>query len=214
MPHHSEHVNTRPDPFPRLMTPDDEAEVARLMREARERDRGYASFFGWQTDRDLEELGALRALAESLEARGTLFFDQISIRGRGKDPPDLEALDAENRRVAFEVTELVNGDAIKSYKAGRRYDWAEWTKEKFLEATGKLLVAKARKLPMLKDGPYPGGYVVVIFSDEPKLRKSVVEAYLEGYAFVGVPEIDRAFLILSYDPSLERCPHFELKKDA
>lgn len=196
------------------MTLDDDAEVVRLMREARKRDRGYASFFGWQIDRDLEELGALRALADSLEAHNALFFDQIRIRGRGSDPPDLEALDAERRRVAFELTELVDGSAIKSYKAGNKYDWAEWTREKFLEATGRLLAAKADKLPVLKDGPYPGGYVVVIFSDEPELRHSVVEKFLEGHAFTGLAGIDRAFLVLSYDPALERCPYFDLKKDA
>lgn len=191
----------------------DEAEIVSLMREARKRDRGYASFFGWQIDRDFEELGALKALSESLDADGKLFFNQIRIRGRGNDPPDLEGLDSQDHRVAFELTELVDGEAIKAYKAGHIYEWAQWSKEDFLCELAKLLDSKAKRFPALKDAPYPGGYVVVVFTDEPELRQQVVQEHLAKHLFTGISEITHAFLVLSYDPALERCPYFELKID-
>lgn len=196
------------------MTPDDEAEIVELMRQARLRDRGYASFFGWQIDRDLEELGVLKSLAESLEADGKVFFDQIQIRGRGMDPPDLEARDLSGERLAFEITELVDGEAVKAYKAGRTYDWAEWSKDKFIRELGIRLSGKAKRFPVLKGAPYPGGYVVVVFTDEQELRHSTVREFLARQVFTGIPEVARAFLVLSYDPALERCPYFELQKDA
>lgn len=48
------------------MTPEDEKEIVTLMRAAREKSRGYASFCGWATDRDLEEWGVTNTLWESL----------------------------------------------------------------------------------------------------------------------------------------------------
>lgn len=43
------------------MTPEDEREILALMREARKKDRAYANFFSWSIDRDLEELGVVKA---------------------------------------------------------------------------------------------------------------------------------------------------------
>lgn len=194
------------------MTPDDETEIGKAMRAAIRAARGYADFFGWGTNRDLEELGVLTSLAESMEADGKLFFGSIRMRGRGNDPPDLEAIDLEARRLAFEITELVDGNAIKAYKAGQPYEWAEWTRSKFLAELNALLKAKNSKFQKLKDPPYPGGYVVVVFTDEPDLAHQTVEKYLETLSFAGLEKVDRAFLVLSYSPVLKRYPYYELTK--
>lgn len=196
------------------MSPEDESEIAGHIRAAIRKARGYADFFGWATDRDLEEWGVLTSLAESLDATGALFFRHITRRGRGNDPPDLEALDLSGRRVAFEITELVDGEAIQAYKAGRHYDWGEWTQDKFIANLSALLAAKDRRFSKLRDPPYPGGYVVVVFSDEPDLPPAKVEALLRGHNFSGLVNVDRAFLLLSYDPSTHRCPYFEIARGA
>lgn len=59
------------------MTPDDEAEIGDAMRAAIHRARGYADFFGWATNRDLEEQGVVTSLSESIEADNSLFFPQF-----------------------------------------------------------------------------------------------------------------------------------------
>jgi hypothetical protein len=64
------------------MSPDDEAEIYEAMRAARLAARGYADFFGWATNRDLEEQGVVRSLTESLIAEEVLFFSKIKMRGR------------------------------------------------------------------------------------------------------------------------------------
>jgi hypothetical protein len=192
------------------MTPDEEAQFGGALREAIRKSRGYADFFGWGPNRDFEELGVLTSLAESMQVDGKLFFGNISVRGRGSDPPDLEALDSEKRRVAFEITELVDGDAIRAYKAGRPYEWAQWPQAKFLSTIGALLKIKNDKFEKLKGQPYPGGYVVVIFTDEPELQQVTVDAYLQNQSFSGIEKISRAFLVLSYSPALSRCPYYEL----
>lgn len=189
---------------------DDEAEITAAIREAIRKSRGYAAFFGWAPNRDLEEQSVLISLAESLNAGALLFFSAIAIRGRGNDPPDLEALDVDGDRLALEVTELVDGRAIQAFKHGNQYDWAEWSKETFLNSLGRLLRSKHDRFPKLKGGPYPGGYVVVVFTDEPGLPSDAVAEFLRGESFSGLGDIDRAFLLLSYDPRIERCPYFEL----
>jgi hypothetical protein len=192
------------------MSPEDEHAIAKAMRAARERARGYADFFGWATDRDLEEQAVAGHLAASLNANGALSFSEIKIRGRGNDPPDLEAMDSSGNRVAIEVTELVDGEAIKAYKAGRHCDWAEWNKPKFLASLTSLLEAKNARFPKLKDGPYSGGYVVLVFTDEPELQHYAINGFLTGHTFLGLNHVHRAILLLSYDPTLGQCPYFEL----
>ncbi|MGD2118771.1 MAG: hypothetical protein PVG66_10450, partial [Chromatiales bacterium] len=182
------------------MTAEEEKEILHLMREAREKARGYADFFGWGSDRDIEEWGVVTSLAESLETEGKNIFTSLKRRGRPNDPPDCEALDAYGSRVAIEVTELVDGKAIQAYKSGLIYEWADWDKEKFITSLESLLSRKDSRFTELKEPPYEGGYFVVIFTDEPMLDRSTVESYLEGYKFKKPEYLSKAFLLVSYDP--------------
>lgn len=193
------------------MTTEEEKEILHLMREAREKVRGYADFFGWGSDRDIEEWGVVTSLAESLETEGKNIFTSLKRRGRPNDPPDCEALDANGSRVAIEVTELVDGKAIQARKSGAIYEWADWDKEKFITSLESLISRKDSRFTKLKEPPYEGGYFVVIFTDEPMLDRSTVESYLKGHKFKKPEYLSKAFLLVSYDPGVERCPHYELQ---
>lgn len=124
------------------MSPEDDEIIAEALRAARDRSRGYASFFEWPIDRDLEEQGGAGYLAASLDANGAPSFSEIAIRGRGNDPPDLEAIDSCGKRVAIEITELVDGKSIQAFKAGQHYDWTQWYQGKFLNSLANLLEEK------------------------------------------------------------------------
>lgn len=196
------------------MNPDDQAEILKLLRESRERSRGYADFFLWAADRDLEEWGVAITLAESLSLRGAEFFAEVRSRRRPNDPPDCEARNAEGQRIAIEVTELVDGMAIHRHKKALAErmptQWAEWTGEKFLGLLEARLEEKDKRFPHLKDAPYPGGYVVIVHTDEPELTRDVVARYLGGGFVAKLLHITRAYVLLSYDPAVEMCPHFEV----
>lgn len=192
------------------MTTQEENEILYLVQEEIKKARGYADFFDWQLDRDIEEWGVLSSLAESLKLDGRTLFSNLKRRGRPNDPPDCEARDNKGRRIAIEVTELVDGKTIQNYKAGHVYEWADWDKELFLSSLESLLYRKDSSYPKLKDPPYEGGYFVVIFTDEPLLNHSTVESYLAGYKFKKPKYLTKAFLLLSYDPSVKKCPYYEL----
>jgi len=153
------------------MTPEENKQIAELMRSEKERARGYADYFGWSINRDLEEMNVVKQLAIGLEKDNKLFFSNIQARGRPNDPPDCEAVIGNNERIAIEVTELVDGNAIRAFKAGATYEWAEWDKKKFLSSIEEAITSKDSRFPMLKGAPYPGGYIVVIYTDEPDLNQ-------------------------------------------
>lgn len=192
------------------MTEDEEQEILDQIRAARAKRRGYADFFSWPTNRDLEEYSIASQWRASLEAQGNGFFSVLKARGRPHDPPDLEAISNHGGRVAIEVTELVDSNAIRAFKAGRTYDWAEWSKEKFLAAVEERIDAKDSCFPNLKEPPYDGGYIVLLHTDEPKLPRQVVDSYLKDHRFKKPKHVTRAFLLLSYDPSIFRYPYYEL----
>lgn len=192
------------------MSTNDEKKIIAKIRSARAKARGYADFFGWATDRDLEEWGVVSSLSESLQADNILFFSDLKFRGRPNDPPDCEAQTENGERLAIEVTELVDSQAIQAFKAGRVYDWAKWTKEQFHSVLAERISKKNECFPKLKEPPYSGGYIVVVHTDEPELSASVVESFLANNRLEKPNHIDRAFLVLSYDPLIGRCPYFEL----
>jgi len=193
------------------MTTQEEMEILEQLREARKKARGYADYFGWSSDRDIEEWGVVTCLVESFEKEGKELFTSLKRRGRPNDPPDCEALDSNGHRIAIEVTELVDGKAIKAYKSGAVHEYADWDTNKFTTSLESLLSRKDSKHSELKEPPYHGGYFVVIFTDEPMLDPSTVETYLQSYKFKKLTHITRAFLLVFYDPGIERCPHYELQ---
>lgn len=196
-----------------VMTSDEQTEVVLAMLAARAKARGYADFFGWATDRDLEEINVVEMLFASMQADGALEMSGLRSRGRGNDPPDCEAIDLAGRRVAIEVTELVDGKVIQAFKSGATDAVAQWDRNRFFETLLSLLVQKDSRFFKLKGAPYEGGYVVVIFTDEPMLPADRVASWLVGHAFSGLGQVTRAFLLLSYDPGLGRCPYFRLAID-
>ena len=103
------------------MTPEEEAEVGRAIKKQFVVRAGTPISLVGAPNRDLEELGVVTSLGESLQENGARFFSHVRVRGRGNQlPPDSKGLDMQGRRVAFEVTGAVDGQAIREYKSGRR----------------------------------------------------------------------------------------------
>jgi hypothetical protein len=192
------------------MTDDEEREIVVAMREAMKKARGYANYFGWAANRDLEEWGVMQCLRESLESQGQPFcYLNLTIRGRPNDPPDFEARDADGRRVAVEVTELVSEEAIRAHKTGSVYDFAVWDRGALVSNLTRTIARKDGKYPQLKDPPYDGGYELVVFTDEPMLSRESVEKFLSGHVFEAT-HLSRVMLLLGYDPGVQRCPLYKL----
>jgi hypothetical protein len=177
---------------------DDWKEIAQLIRAATKKNRGYAGYFDWP-NRDQKELGVAVDLFESLEVREGLQYRQARARGSRNDPPDVEVRDSTDRLIGIEVTELVDPDAIKSYKAGNRWDWADWSGDKFAKYLRDRVAAKDNPAEV-KGGPY-SEYWLLIHTDEPALSITEVRKLMGGIAPFPVKLITDAFLLLSYHPN-------------
>ncbi len=189
---------------------DIDPEVLEVLREAVKRQRPYADYFGFAIDRSVAEFGVAEELCEALEAAGQPLVTDLKSRGAGNDPPDCEGTGEDGARIGIEVTELVEGDAIKRAKAGYAYDWAEWPREKLIAAVQERLTDKDGKLAKALGGPY-GAHVVIIHTDEPLLNIERVRALIGSVRFEPMALVTRAFLLLSYAPDSKSCPYIELQ---
>jgi hypothetical protein len=184
----------------------DRDEIGRKLQEAARSQRRYAGFFDWP-NRAIGEWGIAATFNEAAVGESGLPFQSLELRGAGKDPPDCEVIDAEGRRVAIEVTELVDGIAVAAAQHGDAWAWADWSCQKFLTMLQERLDSKDGKL--LQDGPYDQ-FWVIIHTDEPILSPSNVKQWLAGHKFKPPQQLIRAYLLLSYDPQCGQYPLFRL----
>lgn len=194
-------------------------EVRRRLREGLLAKRDHAGYFNWNADRDLEELGVIQELWSSLDASGETFFEDFSLRGRDNDPPDLEALTLDGEKLAIEVTELVDGQAIQQDKFIKKQpgsSWqdrlsvaAAWDDASVIDELQRLITAKDGKFSKLLGGPYPGGYCVVIFTDEPDLSPDKLKSVLRGATFLA-ENINKCLLLIGYQPFQQHLTYIDL----
>jgi hypothetical protein len=193
------------------MDTEKEKRFIREIKEAIKKSRGYADSFKWSPDRNLEEYYIVKLFCESLAKKGQPFIDISSIisRGRGNDPPDCEGNDLNGNLIGIEVTELVDSEAIITFKKNQVYEWTEWDKTKLINSIENRLDAK--NIPgRIKGGPYKS-YIIIIYTDEPVLNADYTKDLLKGYRFAKRNLIDRAFLFIFYDPIYKTYPSIELE---
>ena len=196
------------------MATDEDAESLRLMREAIHKSRGYASYWEWKLDKQQPELHAARLLSRFL------FRDQdYSVSSVTDDPPDA-VVQLGTRRCGIEVMEIVDRQAVERASKRKRqdlpveYDWANWNSDRLYEALEQGLVTKARKLAV-----HAQNYdeLLLAFVTDEGMIDSRLAAAVAGRIHSDTRYIDRAFVILSYEPNADelmfpdRCPIFELE---
>lgn len=194
-------------------------EFRRRLREGLLVKRNHAGYFNWNADRDLEELGVIQELWSSLHASDETFFENFSVRGRGNDPPDLEAFTLQGDKLAIEVTELVDGQAIQRDKFIKQKTTARlkkrlsvaaaWGDAAVIDELQRLITAKDSKFNKLLGGPYTGGYCVVIFTDEPDLSPEKLQSILRGTTFFA-ENIKKCFLLIGYQPFQQHLTYIDL----
>jgi hypothetical protein len=86
--------------------------------------------------------------------------------------------------------------------------WAVWDSARLRKEVQQRLIEKESK--QLKGGPYDE-YIVLVHTDEPGLAIDQVETWLADFRFATPKQMDRAFLLLSYDPSRRGYPYVQLR---
>jgi hypothetical protein len=135
-------------------------------------------------------------------------FFSLKVRGRGEDPPDCELTSSDGRRLAVEITELVDRktvEAVNEYikrnpTAPRPGGWVEWDSAKLIAALEERLAAKHFR-HKLKGGPFDE-YIVLVYTAEPALDGDSTRRLIADHQFTPYPAIDRAYLLLDYMPDI------------
>lgn len=192
-----------------MADPEDEEpdwdQVVAIMREARAKSRGYASYWEWAPNRSLAEIGVARALAEYLTHSEERTWASVS--PIINDPPDVLLLCTSGERLGIEVTELVDADAIKRHRhrkmtdTAEAYDWADWTIERLTSSIVEAVERKDRKLAS-RAGQYDE-LIVAIATDEPLISLELARQAIQNSA-PSVHTVHRAFLLLSYNPAADK----------
>lgn len=171
--------------------------------------RRYADYFE-RDQKALKEQYVVQCLLHALPPAVRPSITRLHARGDGRDPPDCEAIQRCGRRIAYEVTELVDQAAIqRNIHRHDPYDHAEWNRDKLLCLLSRRLRIKDRPR-FLHGGPYHK-YVLVVHTDEPRLDYRCLRRLLRGVHFGNMRLIDEAWLLVSYDKGWGCCPALPLR---
>ena len=180
------------------------AHLVQFMREVRAKARGYADYWDWRIDRGRTEKQAAEVLQNFLLRNG----EQVSgsLRNISDDPPDIELITKDGRRIGIEVTELVDREAVRRHHNFKQrgeetgYDWADWTPFTVAREICHLVSLKDSKLAnATRDFDE---LLVAIVTDEGMIDEACAQqaaALCEPTAkFIG-----RAYFLLSYMPQTD-----------
>lgn len=197
--------------------------VGAAMRDAIKKSRGYATWWEWAPARPLHEHHVASVLSRFLfgdDAVDALTFPN-------QDPPDV-VLPIAGLCIGIEVTEIIDPKAVETARYLKRkrdgwnprdlalanWPWPDWTDNRLQDAIGAAIGVKDKKLAAVA-----GGYAEIYLAmatDEPDVDVEQA-ARVVGAMAAETTNIDRAFLLLGYNPAVDkgfypdRCPVFEIK---
>ena len=173
--------------------------------------RPYATYWKWtRRGKAVEELAVARALVDAVGGPPLEFRE---LRVQVPDPPDVVGERANGQVAAIELAELVDEKAIAVSLAALRKGKPEqvvhryWDQPTLVAAVDQLLGEKDRK--KLMGGPY-AEYIVLLYTDEYFLRRDEVEQWVGQHVFGGISQATDAYLMLSYDPTIDGYPFVRL----
>lgn len=178
--------------------------IVGIMREARAKSRGYATYWEWAPDRSLAEVGVAKALAEYLEHAEGRSWE--SVQRVPHDPPDVLLISTSGERVGVEVTELVDPATVERHRhrkkigANHSYDWANWSEDTLAKSLVNAVERKDEKLAA-RTKDYDE-LILALATDEPMITLTLAEQALRKVS-VSVEHLHRAYFILSYHPSAD-----------
>lgn len=181
-------------------------EVSRILRQSVERQRGYADFFEWP-DKATKEWGIAQEFLKELERDGGPKVISGKQHPSGENSaPDWQFTVDGGETWGVELTELVNQKAIEATKRGKQV-FAPWPDDELI-AKFQSRIAEKDRPEKVKGGPYDR-YVLLIHVDEDMLPAKRLKAVLST-CFLQTRLIDEVYVLVSYDPAVERLPLLRL----
>lgn len=164
--------------------------------------RKHRSFWLWW-QKPVAELGIVRELLNSMHHDGDMRYRNArSVNG---DWPDCEVDDEVGNTIGAEVTELVDREAVEREQKGEM-DFSYRTDGEIKEQVRSILAHKDLKS---SHGGYYSKVILVIHTDE--FTHSRLFPVIRNTEFTKLKNIQEAFIIVSYDPTIQRYPWCEIQ---
>ena len=182
--------------------------VVEALPKAADAEKGYADFDRWP-DQQTKDHGLGQEFTAALCAHFNISIKTILPVPRDFDPPDLIA----DGSIGIELTEFVDPEMVRAAarrkRAGETRDqYRHWEKDEFLARIKEIVLRKDAGTPKTRDSW--DQYWLVIHTDEPELTPEIVESYLRDWSPIISRLLTRCFLLMSYFPSHEGRPLFEI----
>ncbi|MBC8210404.1 MAG: hypothetical protein H8E21_05000 [Gammaproteobacteria bacterium] len=171
-----------------------------LIEDVKKQIRKHASFFHYPRKYEkTKELSIAIRFFEGLRSLEGRKFRNIK---NGDDPPDIMAFNSLGEKIALELTELVNEDAINSQIQGKRSYFSEvvsWDKDNTLDEIQNIINKKSKSLEAVYSDAYSAVFLL-LFTDEPKLPFKRVNQFVNNHNWEIPLNINEAYILFSYTP--------------
>jgi hypothetical protein len=162
--------------------------------------RKYAAFFDWP-EKTIKEWDVVCELLRSMQTSGDCRYTQVE--PINDDWPDCVIRDSAGLQVGVEVTEFVDQRAVEMCERGKDV-YRVWNDQAVREKIARILTNKDAKA---HHGNLYSKLILVIHNDEFELRSFRLFPILDASVFPRPRNIDEAYLICSYEPTLSSLPN-------
>lgn len=163
------------------------------------------------SQKELDRLSELVNVRNAFQAMG-LDPQKLYLRLCEQDPRDCEAFDTCGNLVGWEVVGLCDQEVEKhNARATTIKDmvYRDWTQEELVAEIARTIKVKDAKIAKKKsESPeWPFACVhLVIPTDEDAFTREMAESMRNQFSTLQADNIKEAYLLLSYDPSIGKCP--------
>ena len=166
--------------------------------------REHASFYNWH-EKGVKESGIVNYFLDERNHKG--IHDFVSFSVPKSDPPDAWIFEASGNKVALEITELVNRDAITAQIHDKPNYWEEcerWaSKPYFQDRLNERVQEKQEKCSNLFSSCVD---VQLLMHTDEMWVESCYERHFEHGLKLAAHSFSKIWLMLSYSPRKQLCP--------
>lgn len=196
---------------------ENDTDLLDAIREGATLPRTHASFFNWK-NKGVKESGLVDEFLDPHNHCGQHDFRAFDVPAQ--DPPDTVLIDANGKKTALEVAELVNEDAIRAQiehakanilATARAYsrECEKWAAPIYLaECLNALIEIKNQKCDKLFDS---GTEVQLLLHSDEMYLEACYKSHLSLGMRVRTRRFSRVWLLLSYSPQTQSCPLIEIQ---
>jgi hypothetical protein len=164
--------------------------------------------YGWHPNKVLRELEWAKRLLELLKVKAA------SVEGNTQDPPDVVVM-LHNKKIGIELTEFMDGDALKEFKKSlknKKYECINYPKlfslSELVKRITEIMNCKSNALSRWRDCDERW---LLIHSDEFSLTK---EGLIKACGAVEKKHFDKIYFMQSYCPLEQKNILVEIKSHA